>query len=70
LILVVFLALICAAVIIFVLENQQMVALQFLGFTVPSLPSAAVVLLALMVGFVIGPVLMVLSRFKMWGGGQ
>lgn len=50
------------AVIAFVLENQQGVALSFLGWTSAELPVAVFVGLALIVGVLIGPFLGVLVR--------
>ncbi|MCR4538989.1 lipopolysaccharide assembly protein LapA domain-containing protein [Pseudomonas sp. 18.1.10] len=50
------------AVIAFVLENQQSVALSFLGWTSAELPVAVFVGLALIVGVLIGPFLGVLVR--------
>jgi uncharacterized integral membrane protein len=39
----------------FVLENQQNVSLQFLGWSVPQLPISLLVITALLVGMLIGP---------------
>ncbi|WP_271044161.1 lipopolysaccharide assembly protein LapA domain-containing protein [Pseudomonas sp. VB3] len=41
----------------FVLENQQGVALAFLGWTTPQMPVSVFVTVALIVGLVAGPVL-------------
>jgi putative membrane protein len=50
----------------FVLENQQSVALLFLGWSGPQLPVALLMILALLVGMVIGPVLgLLLGRKSM-----
>ena len=39
----------------FVLENQQSVALLFLGWAVPELPVSLLILLAMLFGMLIGP---------------
>ncbi|MGN8273983.1 lipopolysaccharide assembly protein LapA domain-containing protein [Pseudomonas sp. SMN5] len=44
-------------VLAFVLENQQSVAVLFLGWTGPQLPVSVLMLVALLVGMVIGPIL-------------
>ncbi|MDM8190684.1 DUF1049 domain-containing protein [Pseudomonas koreensis] len=53
----VFLLLMVLIVLAFVLENQQSVALLFLGFSGPQLPVSVVAVLALLIGMLIGPVL-------------
>ncbi|MBC3207688.1 MULTISPECIES: lipopolysaccharide assembly protein LapA domain-containing protein [Pseudomonas] len=53
----VFLLLMVLVVLAFVLENQQSVALLFLGFSGPQLPVSLVVVLALLIGMLIGPLL-------------
>ncbi|MCI9873339.1 lipopolysaccharide assembly protein LapA domain-containing protein [Pseudomonas atacamensis] len=53
----VFLLLMVLVVLAFVLENQQSVSLLFLGFSGPQLPVSVVVVLALLIGMLIGPVL-------------
>jgi len=45
------------AVLAFMLENQQSVSLLFLGWSVPQMPVSLVVVFALLVGMVIGPML-------------
>ncbi|TFY91999.1 DUF1049 domain-containing protein [Pseudomonas kairouanensis] len=50
------------SIIAFVLENQQGVALSFLGRISAKLPVAVFVVLALIVGALIGPFLGVLTR--------
>lgn len=45
------------AILAFVLENQQLVTLLFLGWAGPQLPVSLVVVLALLMGMVIGPVI-------------
>jgi uncharacterized integral membrane protein len=55
--LVVFVLLLVLAILAFVLENQQTVSLLFLGWSGPQLPVSLVVLSALLLGMVIGPVL-------------
>jgi len=53
----VFFLLMVLIVLAFVLENQQSVSLLFLGFSGPQLPVSVVVVLALLIGMLIGPVL-------------
>nr|WP_264652608.1 alkaline shock response membrane anchor protein AmaP [Pseudomonas sp. JUb96] len=62
LIFVLFSLLLVAAVLIFVLENQQPASLSFLGFSLPVLPLSVFVLAALIAGLLIGPLLVILSR--------
>ncbi len=45
------------AILAFVLENQQLVSLLFLGWSGPQLPVSLVIVLAMLVGMVIGPIL-------------
>ncbi|OPG69298.1 hypothetical protein B1219_28895 [Pseudomonas ogarae] len=54
--------LVASAIVLFVLENNQPVALLFLGWPAPQLPVSVFVLLALLVGMMIGP-------FLAWFGG-
>ncbi|MDU9029262.1 LapA family protein [Pseudomonas mediterranea] len=49
--------LVAAAIVLFVLENNQPVALLFLGWSAPQLPVSVFVLLALLLGMVFGPLL-------------
>ncbi|MDY7561406.1 lipopolysaccharide assembly protein LapA domain-containing protein [Pseudomonas sp. CCC3.2] len=56
-ILVTVILLIALATVVFLLENQQPIALAFLGWTGPQMSVAVPVILALLVGMVIGPVL-------------
>jgi len=53
----VFFLLLILAVLAFVLENQQSVSLLFLGWAGPQLPVSLVMVLALLVGMVLGPLL-------------
>ncbi|EPJ89973.1 hypothetical protein CFII64_02611 [Pseudomonas sp. CFII64] len=46
-----------ATTIIFILENQQPVSLAFLGWSAPQLSLSVPIILALLVGMLIGPVL-------------
>ncbi|MCE5981333.1 MULTISPECIES: lipopolysaccharide assembly protein LapA domain-containing protein [unclassified Pseudomonas] len=62
LILVVFFLLLVAAVLIFVLENQQPATLAFLGLTLPSMPLSVFVLVALVLGLSVGPLVVLGSR--------
>jgi len=52
-----FILLLVLAVLAFVLENQQSVSLLFLGWAGPRLPVSVVMVLALLVGMMIGPIL-------------
>lgn len=53
----VFLLLLVLAILAFVLENQQSVSLLFLGWSGPQLPISLVMVLALLVGMVLGPII-------------
>lgn len=53
----VFVLLLVLAILAFVLENQQSVSLLFLGWAGPQLPISLVMVVALLIGMVIGPVL-------------
>lgn len=55
--LVVLALLVAAAIVLFVLENNQPVALLFLGWSAPQLPVSVFVLLALLTGMIFGPLL-------------
>lgn len=57
LIFVVVVLLIIVATVVFILENQQAVSLVFFGWTAPRLSIAVPVILALLVGMMIGPLL-------------
>lgn len=48
---------IAAVVLLFVLENQQSVALVLFGWTAPALPLSVVVLAALVGGLLVGPLM-------------
>lgn len=61
--LVVFLLLLVAVVLIFVLENQQPLSLRFAGVMLPAFPSAVFMLLALLLGLAVGPLLVLSSKF-------
>ncbi|MDH1574043.1 lipopolysaccharide assembly protein LapA domain-containing protein [Pseudomonas sp. GD03746] len=52
-----FVLLLAAVVLFFVLENQQAVALVLFGWSAPELPVAVPVLAALVVGLAVGPLL-------------
>ncbi|WP_194791379.1 lipopolysaccharide assembly protein LapA domain-containing protein [Pseudomonas sp. UFMG81] len=54
---VLFMLLLAAVVLFFVLENQQPVALVLFGWAAPQVPVAVVVVAALVVGLAIGPLL-------------
>ncbi|MCM2461612.1 LapA family protein [Pseudomonas sp. CG7] len=49
--------LVVAAVVVFVLENNQPVALLFLGWSAPQLPVSVCVLVSLLAGMMVGPLL-------------
>ena len=53
----VFILLLVLAILAFVLENQQSVSLLFLGWAGPQLPVSLVMVLALLIGMVIGPII-------------
>jgi uncharacterized integral membrane protein len=53
----VFVLLLVLAVLAFILENQQSVSLLFLGWAGPQLPVSLLIVLALLVGMVVGPLL-------------
>lgn len=57
LLLVVFLLALVAAVLLFVLENQQAVALVMFGWPAPAVPISVVILAALLAGLAVGPLL-------------
>jgi uncharacterized integral membrane protein len=52
-----FVLLLAAVVLFFVLENQQPVALMMFGWAAPAMPVAVPVLAALVVGLAVGPLL-------------
>ena len=56
-VLAVFILLLVLAILAFVLENQQSVSLLFLGWAGPQLPVSLVMVLALLIGLVIGPII-------------
>lgn len=52
-----FVLLLAAMVLFFVLENQQAVSLVLFGWTAPAVPVAILVIAALVVGLAVGPLL-------------
>lgn len=54
---VVFALVIVFGVVIFILENQQLASLSFMGWRSPVLPASIFMLAALLLGMAIGPVL-------------
>ncbi|WP_397451910.1 lipopolysaccharide assembly protein LapA domain-containing protein [Pseudomonas sp. NA-150] len=64
----VMLVLICLLVIsaeaLFILENQQSVVLVFLGWSAPQLSVAVLMIAALLIGMVIGPILGGVGRWR------
>ncbi|OOW05886.1 MULTISPECIES: lipopolysaccharide assembly protein LapA domain-containing protein [Pseudomonas] len=65
---------VAAVVLLFVLENQQSVALVLFGWAAPALPLSVVVLVALVGGLLVGPVMgayvAVRARGRMRRSGQ
>ena len=59
--------LVASAIVLFVLENNQPVALLFLGWSAPQLPISVFVVLAFLAGMMIGPLLawFVLARRRL-----
>jgi uncharacterized integral membrane protein len=55
---------IVAGTVVFMLENQQRVSLVFFGWAAPQLSVAVPVILALLVGMMIGPVLAWISGLR------
>ncbi|MGY2339219.1 LapA family protein [Pseudomonas sp. SDO5532_S415] len=53
----VFVLLLVLAILAFVLENQQSVTLLFLGWAGPQLPVSVVMVVALLIGMVVGPII-------------
>jgi uncharacterized integral membrane protein len=53
----VFVLLLAAVVLFFVLENQQSVSLSLFGWAAPAMPVAVLVLAALVIGLAVGPLL-------------
>jgi putative membrane protein len=56
--------LIVVATVVFMLENQQHVSLVFFGWAAPQLSVAVPVILALLVGMMIGPLLGWIARLR------
>ncbi len=56
--------LVVSTTVVFMLENQQRVALVFFGWSSPELSVAVPVVLALLLGMLIGPVLTWVARFR------
>jgi len=56
--------LIVSATVVFVLENQRSVALVFFGWSAPEVSVAVPVILALLVGMVIGPFVAWITRSR------
>ncbi|ATB64110.1 lipopolysaccharide assembly protein LapA domain-containing protein [Pseudomonas mosselii] len=52
-----FVLLLAAVVLFFVLENQQAVSLVIFGWSAPAIPVAVLVIAALLLGLVVGPLL-------------
>ncbi len=58
------------ATLVFVLENQQDIAISFLGWRTAEWPSAVLIALALIIGMLIGPLFCVLFRGARRGGAS
>ncbi|WP_053162117.1 lipopolysaccharide assembly protein LapA domain-containing protein [Pseudomonas brassicacearum] len=58
--------LMASAVVLFVIENNQPFALLFLDWSTPQLPISVFVLLALLVGMMLGPLLVWSVRAGRW----
>ncbi|MDN7141071.1 DUF1049 domain-containing protein [Pseudomonas sp. JQ170] len=54
---VLFVVVVATVILLFVLENQQTVALTLFGWTAPEMPVAVLVVLVLLVGLLIGPLI-------------
>lgn len=54
---VLFVVSVAAVVLLFVLENQQFVALTLFGWSAPAVPVALLVVAALLIGLAVGPLL-------------
>ncbi|UVJ42795.1 alkaline shock response membrane anchor protein AmaP [Pseudomonas sp. LS1212] len=59
-----FILVLTALVLVFVLENQQTVSLVMFGWAAPAMPVAVLVLAALIAGLIIGPLLGVYGVFR------
>ncbi|MGE8410240.1 MAG: lipopolysaccharide assembly protein LapA domain-containing protein [Pseudomonas sp.] len=59
-----FLLLVGFAILVVVLENRQIVTLVIFGWAAPSLPLAVLLLMALLLGLVVGPLLMVFALLR------
>ncbi|CAI8863181.1 MULTISPECIES: lipopolysaccharide assembly protein LapA domain-containing protein [Pseudomonas] len=57
LLLVLFVIAVATVILLFVLENQQSVALTLFGWSAPAVPVAVLVVAALLIGLMIGPLL-------------
>ena len=60
--LVIILLLLAFSVLVFVLENQQVQTLSFLGLVTPQIPVSVFITLSLVVGLLIGPLLGIVFR--------
>lgn len=58
------LLLLFVAILIFMLENNQQLSLLFLGWSTPQLPVALYIVLALLIGWVTGPLIGLLLKKK------
>ncbi len=63
-----FVLLLIFLVVVFTLENREPVSLVFLGWSSAQMPIAAYVLLALLIGMVVGPLLALLLGRKVGRG--
>ncbi|OCW29307.1 DUF1049 domain-containing protein [Pseudomonas aylmerensis] len=58
------LLIVALGVLVFVLENQQVLALSFLGWATPQIPVSIFIALSLLVGLLLGPLLGFIFRRK------
>lgn len=63
-----FVMLIAAGVLLFILENQSVVSLVFLGMNAPPLAISILVLSAFLLGLLVGPFLTLLRRYHLKKG--
>ena len=56
--------LVAAVTLVFVIENKQPVALVFFGWSAPELSVAVPVIIALLIGMLIGPILAWIARLR------
>nr|WP_281439199.1 LapA family protein [Pseudomonas moorei] len=62
------LILIVLLIVAFVLENQEVVSVNFLGWLMPKLPVSLYMLLSLLIGMVVGPFFSLYAYLKNYRG--